>query len=123
MADLHGTVYNELRELGLFPDRNRQSLSDARAKARQIARKRLEAQEAALPTGRTKKPGFLLVEGRAPVAGKDFSERGDCSQDDYEYHTGTGAYSNDPAAVNWEELVVERGAIAYYSGGFKCGGV
>jgi hypothetical protein len=40
-------------------------------------------------------PGFELLMGRKPVAGKDYSEEGDFCQDDAEYFSGTGRYSND----------------------------
>jgi hypothetical protein len=39
-------------------------------------------------------PGFRLLTGREPIAGKDYDADGTLCQDDYEYLTGTGRYSN-----------------------------
>ena len=43
-----------------------------------------------------KHPGFRLTHGRDPIAGRDYDEDSDHCRDDYEFRTGTGAYSNDP---------------------------
>jgi hypothetical protein len=40
-------------------------------------------------------PSFELLMGRKPIAGKDYSEEGDFCQDDAEYFSGSGRYSND----------------------------
>jgi hypothetical protein len=41
-----------------------------------------------------KYPSFKALNGHAPVAGKDYNPDGDMCQDDYEYFTGTGQYSD-----------------------------
>lgn len=41
-----------------------------------------------------KYPSFFAQFGRHPIAGDDFSADGPMCQDDYEYFTGTGAYSD-----------------------------
>lgn len=43
-----------------------------------------------------KYPGFELIHGRKPIAGQDYDAHAPVSQDDAEYLTGTGDYSNDP---------------------------
>jgi hypothetical protein len=49
-------------------------------------------------------PSFLLNTGHTPVAGKDFNPDKTMCQDDYEYLTGTGRYTN-----NIEEVTVDEG--------------
>jgi hypothetical protein len=41
-----------------------------------------------------KYPSFKALTGHAPVSGKDYNPNGDMCQDDYEYFTGTGRYSD-----------------------------
>ena len=43
-----------------------------------------------------KYPSFKLQFGRPPVAGKDYDPNDVLCQDDYEYLTGTGRYTNNP---------------------------
>jgi hypothetical protein len=40
-------------------------------------------------------PSFKAFYGREPIAGKDYDPDGDMCQDDYEFLTGTGRYSDD----------------------------
>jgi hypothetical protein len=48
-------------------------------------------------------PSFLLNTGRTPVAGKDFNPDKEMCQDDYEYYTGTGRYTNNIDEVTPDE--------------------
>jgi hypothetical protein len=41
-------------------------------------------------------PSFQALHGREPIAGVDFDPDGFTCQDDYEYFTGTGRYTNTP---------------------------
>lgn len=41
-----------------------------------------------------KHPSFRAIHGRAPVGGKDYDIEKPMCQDDYEFYTGTGAYSD-----------------------------
>lgn len=45
-------------------------------------------------------PSFFAQYGRKPVAGQDYDENGDLCQDDYEYFTGTGQYSDRVAPAH-----------------------
>lgn len=40
-------------------------------------------------------PSFRATTGRAPIAGKDYHPDNTMCQDDYEYYTGTGQYSDN----------------------------
>ncbi len=40
-------------------------------------------------------PSFKAIHGRAPIAGEDYNPDHDIQQDDYEYYTGTGPYSDN----------------------------
>lgn len=42
-----------------------------------------------------KSPSFKAQHGRQPIAGRDFNPEGSLCQDDHEYLTGTGHYSDD----------------------------
>jgi hypothetical protein len=51
-------------------------------------------EEQRILAGMAKYPSFKAMNGRAPVAGKDYDPNGAMCQDDYEYFTGTGQYSD-----------------------------
>lgn len=40
-------------------------------------------------------PSFFATHGRKPIAGKDYDPEGSLCQDDYEYLSGTGRYSDN----------------------------
>lgn len=40
-------------------------------------------------------PSFFAIHGRKPIAGKDFDPEVGLCQDDYEYFSGTGRYSDE----------------------------
>lgn len=44
-------------------------------------------------------PGFKLVHGREPIEGQDFDPNGHFCQEDYEFLTGTGRYTNNESEV------------------------
>jgi len=50
-----------------------------------------------------KYPSFRAINGRAPVAYVDFDPDNDFCQDDYEFFTGTGRYSDDVPIEDWED--------------------
>lgn len=49
-----------------------------------------------------KAPSFKAINGRAPVAHEDY-DPDNISQDDYEFLTGTGGYSDDVSPEDWED--------------------
>ncbi len=55
-------------------------------------------------------PSFDAQTGHAPAAGVDYDPDGAPCQDDYEYFTGAGRYTDDPglACETWRVAIQER---------------
>lgn len=54
-----------------------------------------------------KAQSFKAIHGRAPIAGHDYDRDGELCQDDHDYLSGSGQYSDEPAAPSvWEGYVL-----------------
>jgi hypothetical protein len=58
-----------------------------------------EYQEVMHEVAEEKSPSFFAIYGHMPVAGQDYDPDAVISQDDYEFYTGTGHYTNDPDEI------------------------
>jgi len=71
----------------------------------------------------TKYPSFFAQYGRKPIAGQDYDEHGFFCQDDYEYYTGTGRYSDEVKPKNLqgytefekEILALRNNLVSFFS--------
>lgn len=60
-----------------------------------------------------KYPSFKAIHGHDPIPGKDFDPDHDLCQDDYEYFSGTGRYSDHP-----DEITIYVATLAGVTRGF-----
>lgn len=65
-----------------------------------------------------KYPSFKAQHGRAPIAGQDYDPDATWCQDDYEYYTGTGRYSDDVPADEFHQDLAEEAALKSLRYGF-----
>jgi len=47
-----------------------------------------------------KSPSFFVIYGHMPIPGQDYDPDMVICQDDYEFYTGTGHYTNDPDEIS-----------------------